>query len=129
MLSNAQIDHFRTFGFVPLPNFLGADRASALRHEVDTAIRDAYATTYDEQVIDGISGYYLPMASRSPRSAPRSCVTNSSSSPPPSSSWGAKCCRQSPRASCTSPTPAGTTRLPTGRIRRQARRRRILQPG
>jgi ectoine hydroxylase-related dioxygenase (phytanoyl-CoA dioxygenase family) len=31
---------------------------------VDAAIRDAYATTYDERVIDEISGHYLPMASR-----------------------------------------------------------------
>ncbi len=35
-----------------------------MRAEVDAAIRDAYATTYDERVIDGISGHYLPMASR-----------------------------------------------------------------
>lgn len=32
--------------------------------EVDFAIRDAYAATYDERVLDGISGHYLPMASR-----------------------------------------------------------------
>jgi hypothetical protein len=63
MLSDVQIDYFRTFGFVPLPNFLGTDRAGALRDEVDAAIRDAYATTYSERVIDGISGHYLPMAS------------------------------------------------------------------
>ena len=63
MLSTAQIDHFATFGFVVLRDFL-ADRAAALRAEVDTAIRDAYAATYDERVIDGISGHYLPMASR-----------------------------------------------------------------
>ncbi|MGH3400946.1 MAG: phytanoyl-CoA dioxygenase family protein [Streptosporangiaceae bacterium] len=64
MLSGAQIDHFRAFGFVALPGLLGAQRAEALRAEVDAAIRDAYASTYDERVIDGISGHYLPMASR-----------------------------------------------------------------
>jgi hypothetical protein len=64
VLSKAQIDHFRTFGFVPLPDFLGANRTGALRDEVETALRDAYAMTYDERVIDGISGHYLPMASR-----------------------------------------------------------------
>ncbi len=37
---------------------------AALRAEVDTAIRDAYAATYGERVIDGISGHYLPMTSR-----------------------------------------------------------------
>jgi hypothetical protein len=41
-----------------------ADRAGALRAEVDAAVRDAYSATYDERVIDGISGHYLPMASR-----------------------------------------------------------------
>ncbi len=43
---------------------LGPERANALRAEVDAALRDAYAATYDERVIDGISGHYLPMASR-----------------------------------------------------------------
>jgi hypothetical protein len=74
MLSKAQIDHFRTFGFVALPNLLGAVRTAGLRDEVDAAIRDAYAMTYDERVIDGISGHYLPMASRlTPLSASLVC--------------------------------------------------------
>jgi hypothetical protein len=64
VLSPDQIDHFRTFGFVALPGLLGAERCEALRAEVDAALKDAYATTYDERVIDGISGHYLPMASR-----------------------------------------------------------------
>jgi hypothetical protein len=63
MLSTHHIQHFRTFGFVALPGLLGPDRTAALRAEVDAAIRDAYAATYDERVIDGISGQYLPMAS------------------------------------------------------------------
>lgn len=63
MLSNDQIDHFRTFGFVALPDLLGTARAEALRAEADVAIRDAYAATYDQRVIDGISGHYLPMTS------------------------------------------------------------------
>src|SRR5713226_1964381 len=63
MLTTAQADHFRTFGFTVLPGYL-ADRAAALRAEAGAAIRDAYAATYDERVIDGISGHYLPMASR-----------------------------------------------------------------
>lgn len=62
MLSSDQIDHFRTFGFVALPDLLGA-RCDTLRAEVDAALRDAYADTYDERVTDGISGHYLPMAS------------------------------------------------------------------
>jgi hypothetical protein len=63
MLTTGQAGHFATFGFAMLRGFL-ADRAAALRAEVDAAIRDAYAATYDERVIDGISGHYLPMAAR-----------------------------------------------------------------
>lgn len=63
MLTTVQVDHFRTFGFAVLRGYL-ADRVSALRAEADAAIRDAYAATYDERVFDGISGHYLPMASR-----------------------------------------------------------------
>jgi hypothetical protein len=73
MLTAAQVDHFRTFGFTVLRGYL-ADRVSALRTEVDAAIRDAYAATYDERVIDGISGHYLPMASQlTPASASLVC--------------------------------------------------------
>ncbi len=64
MINQQQIRHFRTFGFVFLPGLLGPVSTQALQAEVDAAIRDAYATTYDERVIDGISGHYLPMASR-----------------------------------------------------------------
>ena len=64
MVNQQQIDHFRTFGFVPLPGLFGPARTNALRTEVDTAIRDAYRATCDERVLDGISGHYLPMASR-----------------------------------------------------------------
>jgi len=61
VLTAQQLDHFATFGFVVLSGMLGGRRTAALRAEVDTAIRDAYATTYHERVIDGISGHYLPM--------------------------------------------------------------------
>ena len=63
MLSKTQIDQFAIFGFVVLRDHL-AEQTVPLRDEVDAAIRDAYATTYDERVIDGISGHYLPVASR-----------------------------------------------------------------
>jgi hypothetical protein len=73
MLTTAQVDHFRTFGFVILRGYL-ADRAAALRTEVDAAIRDAYAASYDERVSNGISGHYLPMTSRlTPVSASLTC--------------------------------------------------------
>ena len=63
MLTTAQVDHFRTFGFTVLRGYL-ADRAAALRAEAGAALRDAYAASYDERVIDGISGHYLPLAAR-----------------------------------------------------------------
>jgi hypothetical protein len=73
MLTTDQVDHFRTFGFAVLRGYL-ADRAAVLRAEADAAIRDAYAATYDERVIDGISGHYLPMAGRlTPASASLVC--------------------------------------------------------
>ena len=63
MLTTGHVDHFRTFGFTVLRGFL-ADRAAALRAETGAALRDGYIATYDERVSDGISGHYLPMASR-----------------------------------------------------------------
>lgn len=63
MFTAGQVDIFRTFGFVVLRGFL-ADRVALLRAETDAAIRDAYSATYEERVMDGISGHYLPMASR-----------------------------------------------------------------
>jgi len=64
VLTQHQIDYFRTFGFVVLPGLLGPDRTKALQAEVETALYDAYTATYEERVTDGISGHYLPMASR-----------------------------------------------------------------
>ncbi len=64
MLTDQQLDHYRAFGFVVIPDLLGSERAAALGAEVGTSIRDAYAATYDERIIDGISGHYLPMASQ-----------------------------------------------------------------
>jgi hypothetical protein len=76
MLTTAQIDHYHTFGFVVLPGLLGTGHAAALYAEVEHALRDAYAKTYHERVIDGISGHYLPMASRhTPLSASLVCDT------------------------------------------------------
>ena len=70
MLTAQQLDQFATFGFVVFPGMLGGRRAAALRAEVDGALRDAYAATYDERVIDGISGHYLPMTWPPPTSGP-----------------------------------------------------------
>ena len=45
MLTTAQIDHYRTFGFVLLPGLLDIDRTSALRAEAGAALQNAYAAT------------------------------------------------------------------------------------
>jgi hypothetical protein len=62
MLNPAEVDQFHTFGFVVLRGALG-DHSAALRAEVDAAIHDAYSASFDERIVDGISGHYLPMAS------------------------------------------------------------------
>jgi len=73
MLTTDQVDRFRTFGFIVLRGYL-ADRIGVLRTETDAAIRDAYAATCHERVIDGISGHYLAMTSRlTPVSASLAC--------------------------------------------------------
>jgi hypothetical protein len=48
MLSTAQVHEFRTFGFIVLRDYL-AEHTAPLRVEVDTALRDAYRSTYDER--------------------------------------------------------------------------------
>ncbi len=74
MLSASEIGHFHSFGFVMLRGLLGPEQAATLRTEVESALHDAYAATYDERVIDGIGGHYLPMASKlTPMSASLIC--------------------------------------------------------
>jgi hypothetical protein len=81
MLTTGHVDHFRTFGFTVLRSYL-ANCVCALRAEVEAAIRDAYAATYDERVYDGIRGHYLPMASRlTPVSTSQVCDDPPSSAP------------------------------------------------
>ena len=115
MINQQQIDHFRTFGFVLLPGFLGPEPTQALRAEVDEAfIRDTYTPTYDERVMDGISGHYLPMASRlTPMSTSLVCddpVLMDAAE----ALLGARCCRRCPRACSTSPKRVGTTTTASG---------------
>jgi len=40
-----------------------SDRVGVLRAETDAAVRDAYAATYDQRVIDGISGHLASFVS------------------------------------------------------------------
>jgi hypothetical protein len=71
MLSDEQIDHYRTFGFLVLPGRLDEHETAALGAELDRAHRDAFGARYDERPDrGGIDGHYLPMMSRTrtPRS-------------------------------------------------------------
>ena len=71
MLSDEQIDHYRTFGFLVLPWYLEEGETAALGAELDRAHRDAFGARYDERPDrGGIDGHYLPMMSRdrTPRS-------------------------------------------------------------
>jgi hypothetical protein len=49
MLTDAQIDHFRTFGFLVLPGHLTGQETTALAAELDRAHRDAFGARYDER--------------------------------------------------------------------------------
>jgi Phytanoyl-CoA dioxygenase (PhyH) len=64
MLSDEQIDHYRTFGFVVLGGYLDAQETAALGSEMDRAHRDAFGARFDERPDEGgMPGHYLPMMS------------------------------------------------------------------
>jgi hypothetical protein len=65
MLTDAQLDHYRTFGFLHLPGYLDGAETAALGAELDRAHRDAFGARYHERPDrGGIDGHYLPMMSR-----------------------------------------------------------------
>jgi Phytanoyl-CoA dioxygenase (PhyH) len=65
MLSDTQIDQYRTFGFLVLPGHLDDGEVAALSAELDRAHRDAFGARYDDRPDHGgIAGHYLPMMSR-----------------------------------------------------------------
>ncbi|HJU03444.1 MAG TPA: phytanoyl-CoA dioxygenase family protein [Actinomycetes bacterium] len=65
MLSDQQIDHYRTFGFVVLHRYLSERETADLGVEMDRAHRDAFGARFDERPDEGgMPGHYLPMMSR-----------------------------------------------------------------
>jgi hypothetical protein len=71
MLSEAQLDHYRTFGFLVVRRYLDQREAAALGEEMDRAHRDAFGARFQQRPQQGgMPGHYLPMMSRSrtPRS-------------------------------------------------------------
>jgi hypothetical protein len=73
MLSEAQLDHYRTFGFLVLRRYLDEREPAALGREMDRAHRDAFGARFQERPQEGgMPGHYLPMMSRT--RTPRSLV-------------------------------------------------------
>jgi hypothetical protein len=65
MVTDQQLDHYRTFGFVVLPAYLSQRETIALGREFDDALRDAFGAHYHQRPSrGGIEGHYLPMMSR-----------------------------------------------------------------
>jgi hypothetical protein len=65
MVTDQQLDHYRTFGFVVLPAYLDQRETAALGRELDGALRDAFGAHFHRRpTTGGIEGHYLPMMSR-----------------------------------------------------------------
>ena len=111
MLSTTEIDHYGIFGFVVLRGLLGWEGTTRLRAEVDAAIRDAYADSYDERVLDGISGHYLPMASRLTLTSASLICDDSVFIDAAGRCSTVRSSPSVPKGCCTSPTWAGTTTM------------------
>jgi Phytanoyl-CoA dioxygenase (PhyH) len=65
MLTDEQVDHYQTFGFVVLPGWLDEPQAAELSQELDRALRDGYRAHFgDREASDDVFGRWLPMMSR-----------------------------------------------------------------
>jgi hypothetical protein len=65
MVTDQQVDHYRTFGFVVLRSYLEQGETAALSRELDGALRDAFGAHFHRRPsLGGIEGHYLPMMSR-----------------------------------------------------------------
>jgi hypothetical protein len=61
MLSDQQVDYYRTFGFLVLPGYLDERETAELGEELDRALRDGYGVHFGDR---GDWGHSLPMMSR-----------------------------------------------------------------
>jgi hypothetical protein len=65
MVTDQQLDHYRTYGFVVLAGYLGERETAGLRQELDGALRDGFGAHFHQRPsLGGIEGHYLPMMSR-----------------------------------------------------------------
>jgi Phytanoyl-CoA dioxygenase (PhyH) len=62
MVTDQQVDHYQTFGFLVLPRYLDEQETAELRAELDRALRDGYGAHFDDR--DNWWGHSLPMMSR-----------------------------------------------------------------
>jgi hypothetical protein len=64
MLTDEQVDHYQTFGFVVLPGWLDEPEAAELGQELDRALREGYGAHFgDREASDDVFGRWLPMMS------------------------------------------------------------------
>ena len=65
MVTDQQLDHYRTFGFVVLRGYLDQRETAALGQELDGALRDAFGAHFHQRpTTGGIEGHHLPIMSR-----------------------------------------------------------------
>jgi Phytanoyl-CoA dioxygenase (PhyH) len=65
MVTDQQVEHYRTFGFVVLRSYLDQHETAALGKELDGALRDGFGAHFHRRPsLGGIEGHYLPMMSR-----------------------------------------------------------------
>jgi hypothetical protein len=62
MLTDQQVDHYQTYGFLVLPHYLDEQETGELAAELDRALRDGYGDHFDDR--DNWWGHSLPMMSR-----------------------------------------------------------------
>lgn len=60
-MTRAEVDRFRTFGFLVLPGLIDGDTVAALSTEFDRALPDAFGPRFHgRSEKNGITGHYLP---------------------------------------------------------------------
>lgn len=57
MLTAAQVDHYRTFGFLTLRNWLSADEVTAVAGELEACVAEAYR----DRPFDGSNRHWVPL--------------------------------------------------------------------
>lgn len=77
MVTHAQIDFYRTFGFAVLPELIELETVAALSEEFDRVLPQAFGSHWPERHDDGIAGHYLPAMGPRTRSAGRSLKSSS----------------------------------------------------